>query len=362
MAVQPKYERLKHTMQHNIREGIWKPGDKLPAENVLCEHFGVSKITVKKAKDDLIAEGALETRPGRKGVFIRKLYGLSPTGFIGVVIDDITAFPFMEIVKGIEDKLWEDKLHVILGNVYSDPEKVEAYFQSLLQSNLAGLIFAPIQGAGYQAMNQNIIDRLTERHVPYVLIDRYLPNCLYNSVVSNNRQASKELTKLLLAKGHTRILALRGLECSSMDERAQGYLDAFRDAGRVHDPNLLLRVNEDLLLREPAPHAEEWERIKALAAQAGDFTACYPMNAALHLVLRAIFPDGKNACKEVEFATYDEVTEHLRSLTNRVTVVHQPGYKIGREAAKLLLEGIHEPNQRVTQITLKAEIVEETVE
>ena len=46
----PKYERLKQVITNNIRDGIWKPGDKLPAEKILCEQFGVSKITVKKAK------------------------------------------------------------------------------------------------------------------------------------------------------------------------------------------------------------------------------------------------------------------------------------------------------------------------
>jgi DNA-binding LacI/PurR family transcriptional regulator len=362
MEEQPKYERLKQTIQHNIREGIWKPGDKLPAENVLCDHFGVSKITVKKAKDDLLAEGVLETRPGRKGVFIRKLHGISPSGIIGVVMDDIKNIPFLEMFKGIEDKLWEDKLHVILGNYYADPEKVEVYIQSLLQSNIAGVLFSPVQGTGYQEMNQRIIDRLTERHVPYVLIDRYLSNCLYNSVVSNNRQASKELIKGLIAKGHTRILGFAGRECSSMDERVQGYLDAFREAGIEPDPHLLIRLNEVLLSHDSGQQPVELERIKPLLEKAGDFTACYFMNMAPQTLLPTIFPDGKNADQEIEFATYDDVTEHLRGLTKRVTIVHQPGYKIGREAAKLLIEAIHDPDQRVVQITLKSEIVEEVIE
>ena len=35
----PKYERLKQIIKNNIRDGVWRPGDKMPVEAVLCEHF-----------------------------------------------------------------------------------------------------------------------------------------------------------------------------------------------------------------------------------------------------------------------------------------------------------------------------------
>ena len=155
----PKYERLKQVITNNIRDGIWKPGDKLPAEKILCEQFGVSKITVKKAKDDLLTEGILENLPGRKGTFIKPTTRMPSTGLVGVAIDDIHDLYFSLILKGIEDKLWEHKLHTIVCNVYHDFEKIEAYFQSLSQRNVAGIIFAPARGArgaGYVEGNRRI--------------------------------------------------------------------------------------------------------------------------------------------------------------------------------------------------------------
>lgn len=362
MDERPKYERLKQTIKNNIRDGIWKPGDKLPSENILCDHFGVSKITVKKAKDELVTEGVIEFLPGRKGVFVRKLHRIPLTGFIGVVIDDINEPPFAEMLKGIEDKLWEDKLHLILGNMYSDSKKMEAYFQSLLQSNnVAGVIFAPVRGIDYRESNQRLITLFTERHVPYILLDRYIPNYLFSSVVSDNYQASKELTTRLLRKGHTRILALAGIECSSMDERVQGYLDAIKEAGITQDSRLLLRINEDWLLRDVNQQQAELDRVKTLAEQTGDFTACYLMNTGIQRALRAICSISK-AKSDLEVVTYDDVSEFLLGIVNRVTLVKQPGYKMGWEAAKLLIEAIHEPEQRVVQITLKSEIVEKVLE
>ena len=363
MNDRPKYQRLKQTIRHNIRDGIWKPGDKLPSETTLCERFGVSKITVKKAKDELIAESVLETLPGRKGVFIRKLHGIPSAAFIGVVIDDINMPPFIEVFKGIEDTLWRDKVHVILGNLYSDSEKIEEYFQSLIQSNhLIGIIFAPVRGDGYQERNRKIIDLLHERRMPYILLDRYLPGQLYSSVVSNNWQASKDLITMLIRRGHTRILAIRGGTCSSMDERTQGYHDAFQETGVEFDPHLLIRVSEERLLHGEDQQYLELARIKQLLENAGDFTACYLMNTPVHKALRAIFSDRKAVNRHIEFVTYDGVTEELRGLANRVSVVRQPGYKMGREAANLLIKTLRDPDLGTVQMTLRSEIITQNIE
>ncbi|GAK54076.1 transcriptional regulator, GntR family with LacI sensor [Candidatus Moduliflexus flocculans] len=358
----PKYERLKQMIRQNIQDGIWKPESKLPPENELCESFEVSKITVKKAKDELLTEGVLETIPGRKGVFIRKLQGISAGSLIGVVIDDVNVVPFTGIFKGIEDKLWENKLHSILGNVYFDPEKAESYLQSLLQNNIAGVITVPMICEGYQENNRRVLNLLKEKNIPSVLVDRYLPNFDIPSVVSNNRQASKEMAERLFARGHRRILAVSGLPCSSMDERVQGYIDAFEEAGIERDPNLLIRSNEKLFTLSSAHQNNELARIKSLIQKAGDFTACYFMNAPLQTTVRVIFPNGRDGHQQVEFAAYDEITEPLRSLTNRALIVVQPGYKVGWEAAKLLIQEIREPHQGIVQMTIKSEIIEKVLD
>lgn len=46
-----------------------KPGDKIPSERELCEKFAVSRMTVRQAIGDLVAEGKLERIQG-KGTFV----------------------------------------------------------------------------------------------------------------------------------------------------------------------------------------------------------------------------------------------------------------------------------------------------
>ena len=53
----------------NIRENVWKSGEKIPSENDLCTLLGVSRVSVRSAIQRLKALGLLEVKHG-KGSFV----------------------------------------------------------------------------------------------------------------------------------------------------------------------------------------------------------------------------------------------------------------------------------------------------
>lgn len=67
----PLYFQLKTNIKDAIEKGVYQPGEKLPNEAELCEIYGVSRITVRRAIQDLADEGFLERKQG-KGTFITK--------------------------------------------------------------------------------------------------------------------------------------------------------------------------------------------------------------------------------------------------------------------------------------------------
>lgn len=356
----PKYEQLKQGMRDNIREGLWKRGERIPLEKTLCDVFDVSLITVKKAKRDLINEGVLTQLPGRRGTFVSHAPRISSGGFIGVAIDNVKNPFIAEMLHGMEDKLWEHSLHTILCNAYYDFEKVEAFFQSLLQRDVAGVILTPVKGPGYSENNAKLITMLADKHIPYVLLDRYIPDMLLNSVVSDNHQASKAVTRQLVQKGHTRILVLAGVECSSIQDRLHGHLEALQEAGLSHDPRLIVRVDDLRFLDHRSP--DELLRMQTLIEHAGHFTACYSMsNRILQIAIQALVAGDRLSCKDVEIVTYDDITIDLVGIAPCVTIVKQPGYTMGSEAARLLIDTITTPERPAVQMTLKAEIVEQAI-
>ena len=67
-----KYERIANDMKEKIESGVYKPNDQLPFEAEMCESYGVSRITVKKAMDLLVNEGLVVKRRGA-GTFVKNI-------------------------------------------------------------------------------------------------------------------------------------------------------------------------------------------------------------------------------------------------------------------------------------------------
>ena len=63
------YQQLQHALREAIDKRILRPDEALPAERQLASELEVSRITVRKAIDGLVAEGLLVRRPG-SGNFI----------------------------------------------------------------------------------------------------------------------------------------------------------------------------------------------------------------------------------------------------------------------------------------------------
>ena len=53
----PLYMKLQQALERAINSGRLSSGDALPAERDLAEYANISRVTVRKAVDELIAEG-----------------------------------------------------------------------------------------------------------------------------------------------------------------------------------------------------------------------------------------------------------------------------------------------------------------
>ena len=53
------------------RRGFTKAGQQIPTENELCTQYNVSRITIRKAISDLVADGVLRSAGRKKGTFVQ---------------------------------------------------------------------------------------------------------------------------------------------------------------------------------------------------------------------------------------------------------------------------------------------------
>ena len=67
----PLYVKLRRTLEEAVRTGTLGHGDALPPERDIAEFAAVSRVTVRKAIDELVADGLLVRRHG-SGTFVAK--------------------------------------------------------------------------------------------------------------------------------------------------------------------------------------------------------------------------------------------------------------------------------------------------
>jgi GntR family transcriptional regulator len=81
----PLYHRIYLILRNQIIDSTFQIGDRLPSEGAITEKFDVSRITAKRALDELAREG-LVTRARGKGTFVApKAAGFLHANFSGLV-------------------------------------------------------------------------------------------------------------------------------------------------------------------------------------------------------------------------------------------------------------------------------------
>jgi GntR family transcriptional regulator len=66
----PLHHQVYLDLVSSLDGGRWRPGDQLPTERDLVEHYGCSLITVRRALDEMVREGRIERTRGR-GTFVQ---------------------------------------------------------------------------------------------------------------------------------------------------------------------------------------------------------------------------------------------------------------------------------------------------
>ena len=65
-----EYLRVQRQLMEQIHKGVYRENGKLPTERELCEQFGVSRITIRQALQNMENEGVIVRQQGR-GTFVK---------------------------------------------------------------------------------------------------------------------------------------------------------------------------------------------------------------------------------------------------------------------------------------------------
>lgn len=138
-----KFEQIKKHILANIESGEWQENDLVPSENKLAEDFSVSRMTARRALEELSQQGILVRTKG-SGTYVASLKGQGSMFEIRDIadeirergheysavlleLDEIEAIPPIAIALGVE--MGSNVFHsVIVHNDNGKPVQVEERF------------------------------------------------------------------------------------------------------------------------------------------------------------------------------------------------------------------------------------------
>lgn len=62
----PLYYRVYQSLKQKILDGVYKPGDRIPPESELVQIYNVSRLTVRRALEELRSEGFISRAKGKE--------------------------------------------------------------------------------------------------------------------------------------------------------------------------------------------------------------------------------------------------------------------------------------------------------
>ncbi len=321
----------------------------------VARRAGVSVATVSH----VINESRFVSAPTRKKVLaavaelnyrrdgIARSLRRAKTGTIGVLISDITNPFFSDLVRGIEDAIYDrkDGHNFILCNTEEDDAKELLYLNVLLEKRVDGMIIAPAGGSGAE------LKAIIASGVPMVFVDRAIAGVDADSVGVNNREAAREAVAHMIRLGHRSIAVMRAqLRADTIEDRVAGYRDALAEAGLAIDPSLSPVSVSTIAAAQQVG--------RDLLAGAGRPDAVFCTNNFMTLgLMQAVTEAGLDCPRDIAVVGFDDFPWST-AFRPRLTAVAQPSYQIGVEAVGLLFDRILGRRQGApVRLTLKASLI-----
>lgn len=171
MADKVIYRLVQKDLRRSIIEGKYKVGDFLPSENELCSKYGIARMTVRNALNNLESEGLIEKQKGKGSIVKLKRKSIELLSIKG----------FTEIMKGKERKIdttflqrpilldWEEGFYWPLSN-----EEIRLKCIYLKRVRMSG--DKPIMMEKTYLANMNLPNFCTEEFINKSLFDTLIVN------------------------------------------------------------------------------------------------------------------------------------------------------------------------------------------
>jgi LacI family transcriptional regulator len=273
------------------------------------------------------------------------------TKTIGLIIPDIHNPHYWENADGVEQEANAAGYHILLSSIPPENKYAEDIFKNLSHRRIDGLVMVP-SFIYHSKEAQKTLAYLLKRRLPIVAIMSGHGDVSYNidRVISDYRNTTIEVMTHLLSLQHRRIGFIYGIALPDLGtDRLFAYRESLQAAGLPVDPNLIVECGPTI--------EDSYQATRQLLELPSRPTALLAINDFLAIgALRAIRDLNLNVPQDVSLFGYDDIPL-AKYLVPRLSTASKDGEKMGREAVRLLLARLQDPDRPRQEIRLPAHLI-----
>ncbi|KXK38548.1 MAG: Arabinose metabolism transcriptional repressor [bacterium] len=345
----PLYAQVQEILSNFILEKALPEGTEFPTEAQLCDIFQVSRITTKRALDELVREGMIRRVKG-VGNFVA-----SPTEEVevesrnyGLVADssfDLFSNNFYsKVFQGIYESVTDEGGSLVFA--LSDRNVTDRnHFSGVIRSRSISALIA------LGSLHEDTLALLRDQKIPTVLVDDDCPG--FNRVVTDNVNGAEAAVGYLVRHGHEKIGLMTSDRTTSFRQRTQGFIRAMKKAGLSCEPEWIKSVDGFALEAGFQEFLEVLSLPEALRPTAlfavNDHYAMNGVRAAQHL--------GLQVPQDVSIMGFDDTPYATMSNPNLTTVRVQM-HRMGELAVATLRRMMESRRSEVECLILSTEVIQ----
>lgn len=264
---------------------------------------------------------------------------------IGVIVSDISNQFFADIVRHIETYAEKEGYMALFASSDENAAKLSDLVDKMLSKEVDGMILVPCTGSDY------IVQKLVDKGVPLVLIDRYIHKIKTNYVCLNNRKSGHDATTHLIRNGYSKIgFVCYGSEVSNMKDRAEGYRQAMTESG--HKDNINVKYVDFSIMEKSCRKA-----IDSLMESGAD-AVVFATNSIAVQSLYYINERGIRIPDDLGVVSFDGGSA-FDFFYAPLTYIVQPLESMAKKAVEILLEHLHAKDSLTQQVEADGMFVEQ---
>jgi len=315
---------------------------------------GVSRQTVSRVLNDkdYVAEetrdrvlAAIEALGYHPSAVARSMVA-GRTCTLGCISPSLTDYTFASVIEGAQAEARRQGYFVLTGSAPAESD-VDPLLEEMLRRRVDGLLILNPHADGRYRCFLSLI----EKGVAVV----YEGNSSHDEPVSavrcDDHEGGYRATRHLIDLGHTAIATLSGPhneECTV--DRLQGYRQALSQAGLSVDPAMVVSGDWSA--------TSGYHATRRLLEMDRDFSAIFAQNDRMAIgAIHALREASRRVPEDVSVIGFDDIPM-ASYFDPPLTTLHQLLGSLGRRAARLLIETIHDPHRRPDQVLIPARLVE----